>query len=137
MDIKVFNLTSGVNETRFLVQHRSCKSKCKFSKSLFNIKWKWNHDECQCECKELDNWGYCKKDCMWNPSLCDCERSKACKIDNYLDAKSYSCEKRLITKLVSACEDEVLNTTEASPCVKLVTFGKSNYLIHIILMIII
>ena len=59
------------------------------------------------------------------------------KIDNYLDAKSYSCEKRLITKLVSACEDEVLNTTESSPCVKIVTFGKSNYLIHIILMIII
>ena len=66
---------------------------------------------------------------MWNPSLCDCECNKACKIDNYQDAKSCSCEKRLITKLVSACEDEVLNTTEASPYVKIVTFGKSNYLI--------
>ena len=137
MDIKVFNWTSGVNETRFLVQHRSCKSKCKFNESLFNLKRKWNHDEYQCECKELDNWGYCKKDYMSNPSMCDCECNKACKIDNYLDAKSCSWEKHLITKLVSACEDEVLNTTEASPCVKIVIFGKSNYLIHIILLIII
>ena len=41
-NVKVFNLMSGVNETRILVHHVSCECK-------------WNHDECRCECKELDD----------------------------------------------------------------------------------
>ena len=32
--------------------------------------------------------------------MCDCEYNKACKIDEYLDIKNCSCEKRLIGKLV-------------------------------------
>ena len=32
--------------------------------------------------------------------MCDCECNKVCKIDKYLDIKNYSCEKRLIDKLV-------------------------------------
>ena len=51
---------------------------------------------------------------MWNPNTCDCEYDKACKSDEYLDIKNCSCEKRLIGKLLLACEDEILNTTEAS-----------------------
>ena len=51
---------------------------------------------------------------MWNPSTCDCECSKACIIDEYLDIKNCSREKRLFGKLVLACEDGILNTTETS-----------------------
>ena len=51
---------------------------------------------------------------MWNPSTCDCECSKACIIDEYLDITNCSCEKRLFGKLVLACEDGILNTTETS-----------------------
>ena len=51
---------------------------------------------------------------MWNPSTCDCECSKACIIDEYLDIKNCSCEKRIFGKLVLACEDGILNTTETS-----------------------
>ena len=40
--------------------------------------------------------------------------SQACKVDEYLDIKSCSYEKRLLRKLVLACEDETLNTTETS-----------------------
>ena len=39
---------------------------------------------------------------------------KACKIDKYSDTKKCSCEKRLMGKLVLACEDEILNATEKS-----------------------
>ena len=60
----------------------------------------------------------------------------ACKIDKYLDIKNCSCEKRLIDKLVSLCEDGILNTTEAS-LNKKVTHEKYNYLIHCILLVII
>ena len=51
---------------------------------------------------------------MWNTSTCDCGCSKACKINEYLYIKNFSCGKRLFGKLVLACEDEVLNTTQAS-----------------------
>ena len=62
---EVFNLISGANETRFLVHHESCECK------------KWNDDECRCECNKLDDWGFCKKDYIWNPSAHDCDYNNA------------------------------------------------------------
>ena len=49
---------------------------------------------------------------MWNSSTCDCECNNACKVDEYLDIKNCSCEKRLFGKLVIACKNEISNTTE-------------------------
>ena len=46
---------SGVNETRFLVQHESCNCKCELNESVCNSKQKWNHNKRWCECKELDD----------------------------------------------------------------------------------
>ena len=51
---------------------------------------------------------------MWNPSTCDWECNKACKIDKYLDNKSCLWGKCLIGKLKLPYEDEILNTTETS-----------------------
>ena len=50
---------------------------------------------------------------MWNPSTCDCECNKACKIEGYSNTKNCACEKCLIGKLVLEYEDEILSTTEA------------------------
>ena len=36
MKVKVLDLLSGVNETKLLVQHESCESKCRLNKSLLN-----------------------------------------------------------------------------------------------------
>ena len=58
-------------------------------------------------------WVLAKMIYMWNPSTYDIE-CKAYKIDEYLDIKDCSYEKHLIGKLVSECEDEVLNKTETS-----------------------
>ena len=69
---------SSVKETRFLVHHGSCESKCRFNESRNQ---KWNHDDCQCECKELDDWSSCKDDYMWNPSTCNCECNKTGKLN--------------------------------------------------------
>ena len=38
----------GINETRFLVQHESCKCKCRVNEIVCNSKQKWNHNECRC-----------------------------------------------------------------------------------------
>ena len=98
IDVKVFNLISGVSKTRFIAQYElcECECKCRLNESLCNSKQKWNPEK-----------GY-----MWNPSTCCCECNKACKIDKYLDTKNCLCEKSLIGKLLLKCEDEVLNTTE-------------------------
>ena len=53
--------------------------------------------------------GFCEKGYKWNPSTCDCEWNKACKIDEYLDIKNCSCKTCLIAKLVLKCEDEILH----------------------------
>ena len=58
------------------------------------------------------------------------EYNKACKIKEYLYIKNWSCEKRLIGKLVLAWEDEILNTTKVSLDGKKVTCKKNNSLIH-------
>ena len=72
----------GVNETRFLVQHKSYECKCGLTESIGNSKQKWSHDECLFGCKELDDWSYCKDDYMYHSSECDWERNKACKATN-------------------------------------------------------
>ena len=107
-------LMSGVNETKFLVEHESCECKCELNESICNSKQKWNHNECSWECKELDNWSSCKDDYMWSFGTCDCECNKVKLMDEYLDIKNRSCEKRLIGKLVLECENEILNVTENS-----------------------
>ena len=44
MNIKAFYLISGINETRFLVQHESCEFKCGLIESVCNSKKKkMNH----------------------------------------------------------------------------------------------
>ena len=48
---KVFNLMSGVNETRILVQHESSECKCTLNEGVCNSKQKQNHGECWRECK--------------------------------------------------------------------------------------
>ena len=94
---------------KYIVRHESFKCKCRSNQSVCNSKQKYNHEEYWSEWKELD-----QDDYMWNPRKCDCEWNKACKIDEYLDIKNCSCEKRLIGKLVLACEGEISNTTETS-----------------------
>ena len=74
---------------------------------------------------------------MCNPSTCDCESNKACKIDKFLDTKNCSCKKRLISKLVLECEDEILNTTGSSPDNKKGTCKKTKILLAIMCLLLI
>ena len=53
LNVKVFNLVSGTNETRRIEWHETCKCKCRFNSSVCNNKQRWNDDKCRCECKEL------------------------------------------------------------------------------------
>ena len=82
------------------------------------------------ECQELDDWSCCNDVYIWNPSMCDCDCNKACKIDEYLDIKKCLCKKCLFGKLLLACEGEMINTTKTSFDNKKVACKKNNCLIH-------
>ena len=103
MILIVYNLITGVNETKHLVQNKSYEFKCGLNESVYNSKQKWNYHGCWCDCKELDDWGSCKNDCIGNPSTCDCKWKKACKIDEYLYIK-ITHAKIVFDKLVLACK---------------------------------
>ena len=80
LNVKVFNLVSGINETRLTEWHETCKCKCKFEHSVCNNKQRWNDHKCKCECKQLVDKGVCDKGFIWNPSNCECECYKSCDI---------------------------------------------------------
>ena len=61
LNVKVFNLVSGTNETRRIEWHKTCKCKCRFYSSVCNNKQRWNDDKCRCECKKLIDKGVCDK----------------------------------------------------------------------------
>ena len=51
LNMKVFNLMSRINETRFIEWHETCKSEYKFGENVCNNKQRWNKNKCRYECK--------------------------------------------------------------------------------------
>ena len=80
MNVRVFNLMSRINETRYIVWHETCKCICRLSASVCNNSHRWSEDKCRCECKEVCDKGICDKGFIWNPSNCECEFDKLCDI---------------------------------------------------------
>ena len=70
INVKVFNLMSRTNETRYITWHGTCSCKCRLYASVCKNKQRWNNDKCRCECKELVDKGICDKGLIWNPSNC-------------------------------------------------------------------
>ena len=102
LNVRVFNLMSRANETRYIKWHETCKCICRLDKIICNSKQRWNEDKCKCECKELIDKDVCDKGYVWNPSNCECE---------YLDYSSCKCRKKLIDPLVEECTENI-NETE-------------------------
>ena len=50
LNIKVFNLMSRTNETRFIEWHETCKCDCRLDAVVCNNKQRWNENKCRCEC---------------------------------------------------------------------------------------
>ena len=85
LNVKVFNLMSRTNNTRYIEWDETCKCECKFAENVCNNKQRWHKNKCRCECKELIDKGVCDKGFIWNPSNCECECDKACDVREYLD----------------------------------------------------
>ena len=51
LNLHVFNMIIGINESKTLKKHIPCKCECKFDGRDFNSNQKWNNYNCWCECK--------------------------------------------------------------------------------------
>ena len=71
LNLNMFNMITGINESKTLTNHISYKCKCKFDgRIMIN---EWNNDKCWRECKKRH---VCEKDYVWNPAACNCENGK-------------------------------------------------------------
>ena len=72
----VFSIITGVNESKILTRHISCKCKCKFDGIKCISNQKWNNDKCWCDCKNPKEHNVSKKDYTRNPGTYSCENGK-------------------------------------------------------------
>ena len=107
LNVKVFNLMSRTNETRYIEWHETSKCKSRLNGSVCNNKQRWNNDKCRCEFKELIDKGVCDKRFIWNPSNCECECDKSWDVGEYLDYELCKCRKKLADKLVEECTENI------------------------------
>ena len=110
LNVKVFNLMSRTNETRYIKWHETCKYKCRLDAGVCNDKQRWNDDKCRCECKELIDNSVCDKGSAWNLSNCECECDKSYDAGEYLDYENCKCRKKLVDKLVEECIENIEET---------------------------
>ena len=73
LNLSLFNIITGINESKTLTKHVSFECKCKFDGRKCNSDQWWNNNKCRFECKKRH---VCKKDYAWNPARCNCENGK-------------------------------------------------------------
>ena len=73
LNLSVFNMFTGINESKTLTKHISCERKCKLDGTKCNSCQWWNNKKCRCECKKHH---VCEKEYAWNPSTSICENGK-------------------------------------------------------------
>ena len=70
INLSMFNMITGINESKTFAKYISRKCKCKFDERKRNSDQWWNNDKCRCECKKHH---LHQKDYIWNLSTCSCE----------------------------------------------------------------
>ena len=73
LNLSVFIMTAGINESKTLAKHISCEWKCTFDEKKCNSYQWWNNDKYRCKSKKRH---VCEKDYVWNPATCNCENGK-------------------------------------------------------------
>ena len=52
LNLRVFNMVTGINDSKTLIKHISCKCKCKFDGTKYKSHQWWNNGKCRCECEK-------------------------------------------------------------------------------------
>ena len=108
-NVKVFNVISRTNETRYVKWHETCKCKCRLDARVCNNKQRCNEDKCRCWCKELIDKGIYDQAFISNPSNCECEFDRFCDVGEYLDYKNFKCTKRLVKECSENIDENELH----------------------------
>ena len=91
-------MIAGINESKTLTKHVSCKCKSKFDSRKCNSIQKWNNDKSRCECNNPKEHVMCEKDIL-NPAACTCENGKY--LDSTIDGSVITCGEIIeVTKTV-------------------------------------
>ena len=73
LNLSVFKMITGINESKTLMKHMSCECKSKFDGTKCDSKQWWNKDKFWCECKKHNT---CANNSIWNPATWNCENGK-------------------------------------------------------------
>ena len=52
LNLSMFNMITGINESKTLTKHTSCECKCRFDGKKCNSNQWWNNGKCRCECRK-------------------------------------------------------------------------------------
>ena len=107
MNIKVFNLMSRTNKTRYVSWHETCACKFRLYASVCNDKQRSNSNKYRCECKELIDKGRSNDRFIWNSSICECECQKSCNVGECLYYANCKSRKKLIDRLVEEYNENI------------------------------
>ena len=53
LNLSMFDMIKGINESKTLTKYISCQCKCRFDERVCSSDQWWNNDKCQCECKNV------------------------------------------------------------------------------------
>ena len=107
LNLSMFSMITGINESKTLTKYISCECKCKFDGRKCNSDQWWNNDKYRCECKKHS---VREKDYVWNPATCNCENGKYLAsimdeiiCDEIIDVKKTNFNKKDITYKTQNC----------------------------------
>ena len=63
LNLSVFNMITGINESKTLTKYISCECKCRFEETKCKSNQCWDNNKCQYVCKKHH---ICEKDYVWN-----------------------------------------------------------------------
>ena len=73
LNLNVFNMIAGINESKILTKHVSCEWKCNFDGRKCNSNQKWNNNKYWCQGKNPKEHLVCKKDHFLNLATYSCK----------------------------------------------------------------
>ena len=97
LNVKVFNLMSRTNETRFIKWHETCKCLFGLDGIICNSKQRWNENKCRCECKKLTDKGNAIKDLFGTLVIVNGNSIKIVVLVNIQTMKIANAEKNQLT----------------------------------------
>ena len=132
LDLKVFNMITGINKLKTLTKHVSCKCKCKLDGRKCNSNQNRNNDKCWCDCTNLKKHHVCKKNYIWNAATCSYENGKY--LGSIIDDSLIKCDE--IIKAADCISTNVMSTASTNFCNKKVRYKMDCNILHTLLLVI-